>query len=183
MVHPDLPSQFAAAALEAGRVGDSVAMACQILAEGVPLCFRVESEGKREWFSLAEASAWGLTLETLGQAVVVSSEKNPLVEKNVVDGGHWWQVEAKDGRESFIFLNPTWLDRVGDLAVVAMPAAGVVIAWQSGDDANDKIMAVGVRALYDQAEAPVTPKIFRHSDEGWTVWGELVPEVAPAKVP
>lgn len=183
MVHPDLPSQFASAALEKGLVGDSVAMACQILAEGVPLCFRIESQGRRDWFSLAEASAWGLSLETLGNAVALDPGANPFVEKHVVDGGHWWQVEAKDGQASFVFLNPAWLDRVGDSAVVAAPSAGVVIAWQSGDDSNDKIMAVGVRALYDQAESPVTPKIFRHSEEGWAVWGELVPEVTPAKVP
>jgi hypothetical protein len=183
VTHPDLPSQFSERALENGLVGDSIAMACQILAEGVPLCFRVEVDGMRNWFSLAQAQTWGFSLETLAQAVDLDQSSNPFVEKKVPHGGHWWQVEAKDGRESLVFLNPGWLEPVGDLAVVAAPAAGVVIAWQSGDSDNDKIMAVGVRALFDQADAPVSPKIFRHTKGAWTVWGELVPEVEPAKVP
>jgi hypothetical protein len=184
VAHPDLPSEFAKAALAQGATGDAVAQACTFLGEGVPLCFRVEANGRREWFSLAQAQAWGLDLKALQNAVLLDPEKNPFVEKKVEGGGHWWQVEAPDGRESLVFLHPEWLSVVGEKAVIASPASGVVIAWQSGDTDNDKIMAVGVRALFDQSDAPVSAKIFTHTTKGWVVWGEIrleTEEAPPAR--
>ena len=174
IAHPDLPAEFARAALERQETGESLAQACTYLGEGVPLCFRVEVDGKRNWISVAELKSWGLSLEDVGKAVKIQEERNPLVEMRPPDGGHWWQVEARDGRESMIFLNPEWLSVVGESAVVAAPIRGVVLAWESGDPENDKIMAVGVRALFDQGEAPVSPKLFRYTNKGWVVWGEIV---------
>jgi hypothetical protein len=171
---PDLPAAYALAAMEKGLSGSAVVQACQILDEGVPLCFRVEREGRRDWFSLGEAEEWGLSLEGLATAVRLESEANPFVEVRVEDGGHWWQVEAVDGREALVFLHPIWLERVGPNAVVAAPASGLVLAWESGDEGNDKIMAVGVRRIFEEANSPVSPKIFRHTKQGWKVWGEAV---------
>ena len=183
VAHPDLPGQFAEAALERDETGDALTQACTYLGEGVPLCFRVEVNGTRKWFSVAESKSWGLSLEDLGQAVQIVKSQNPFVEKRVPGGGHWWQVEAQDGREALVFLHPAWLTVVGEQAVVSAPSKGVVLAWESGDPENDKIMAVGVRALYDQEESPVSPKIFRYTTKGWVVWGEMVPDVEGAPTP
>ena len=74
---PELPSVFATNALEQGLSGASVVQACQILDEGVPLCFRVEMDGQRQWFSLQQAQQWGLSLESLGSAVALDRSPNP----------------------------------------------------------------------------------------------------------
>ena len=168
----ELPAAFAQAGLDAGLSGGAVVQACDYLGEGVPICYRVLVNGKRRWFSQAEAEAWGISTEGLASAVVTDSIENPLVRKTVEGGGDWWQAETTDGYHSLVFLRPDWLDAVGATPVIAAPAKGVVIAWNSGDPENDQIMAVGIRRIYETHQAPVSPLIFKRSEGAWVVWGE-----------
>ena len=149
--------------------------ACTYLGEGVPLCYRLEQEGTRRWFSVAEAADWGFTVDQLSAQVELSGLENPFVRKRVDGGGDWWQVETVDGRHGMVFLKPQWLERVGSEAVVAAPAKGVVLAWNAGDAENDQIMAVGVRRIFDSHDAPVSPLVFRWQAGSWVVWGEARP--------
>ena len=174
MVPPSLPSAFAQAQLESGKTGANLEQACTYLDEGVPLCFRVEHEGKRRWFSRQEADEWGIGGASLASLVSLTDAQNPFVAQSVEGGGTWWQVEAVPGHESLVFLRPDWLDRVGAEAVLAAPAVGVVLAWNAGDEENDRIMAVGVKRIFDSHDAPITPRIFKWQNEGWRVWGEAV---------
>jgi hypothetical protein len=172
LVPPELPPAFAEEGLQKGLSGLSVVQACDYLGEGVPLCYRLVQEGRGRWFSLGEAENWGVSQSMLSQAVEFDRGANPFVQKSVEGGGKWWQVEALSGRHSLVFLNPDWLEAVGPAAVVASPAKGVVIAWNTGDPENDQIMAVGVRRIYETHDAPVTPLIFRWHEDTWVVWGE-----------
>ena len=121
---------------------------------------------------MAEAAAWGIPAGELASAVAPGRIENPLVRKTVDGGGDWWQAETVDGYHSLVFLRPDWLDAVGATPVVAAPAKGVVIAWNSGDSENDQIMAVGVRRIFESHQAPVSPLIFKRSEGAWVVWGE-----------
>lgn len=180
---PSLPAAFANAGLEQGLDGAEVAQACDYLGEGIPLCYRLIADGKKRWFSHAEAADWGIPLDQLSTAVDAEAAPNPLVHHKVEDGGEWWQVEAPDGHHSLIFLRPDWLEVVGPRPVVAAPAKGVVIAWNSGDSDNDQIMAVGARRIFDSHQAPITPLIFKRHEDRWAIWGEAKTPDAEAASP
>jgi|GEM_PF-2197922 len=181
IAHPDFPQQFQEAQIGKG-VGLLAAMpACETLAEDIPLCFREQKEGKRRWLSQGDLSRREQSTAALKAQIQARIWSNPLRKSHTVEGIEWWQVEAIDGEESLLFLHPEWLGIVGDNAVVAAPARGVVLSWNAGDTDNDKILAVGVRRIYEGSEFPVTPKIFRHTAKGWVVWGEAVmPKNKPA---
>ena len=46
--------------------------------------------------------------------------------------------------------------------------------WIPGDEELDKVMAVGVRRMFDEAKYPVSDKVYRWHNGEWVVWGEVV---------
>jgi hypothetical protein len=169
-----LPEAYAESRRAAGFSGSKTEPMCVSLVEELLVCFRIQREGRLEWLSKGDLSELGLLEEEFPGIVGEAAYPNPLVKKNVPGGGEWWQVEAEKGLQDLLFLRPHWLDRVGEGAVVSIPAHGVVLAWKSGDAENDQIMAVGVRRIFEQADFPLSPKILRYSEGAWVVWGEAV---------
>jgi hypothetical protein len=65
--------------------------------------------------------------------------------------------------------------------VLAIPARDAVLAWSLGDAELDKIMAVGVRKLFEASAFPVSRKILAWDGHRWVVRGEVKP--APRTLP
>ena len=85
----------------------------------------------------------------------------------------YWLANEGDGRDHVPMLFPAALAaKVGKGVVVAVPARGVLVAWVPGDLVFDKVVAVGVRKMYDTLESPVSPLIYQWDGERWAVWGE-----------
>jgi hypothetical protein len=148
--------------------------------EDLPLCFRVEESGRRRWVTQGDLARWGATLAEVETAAAGALVVSPF-ERKVVHGGsrHYWAVEADSGREVTVVLHPEWLEALGPDVVLAIPARDAVLAWSLGNAELDKIMAVGVRKLFDASSVPVSRKILAWDGRRWVVRGEVTPAPAP----
>lgn len=169
---PELYSEYAAAR---GDQGAARQLACEPLVDTVWLCFKVEVDGKRRYVTQADLAAW--STDTAGLRTQAGSAHGPdtLLQKQTLDTGEvWWEARGPDA--AAVLLHPEWLAGVGATPVVAVPAKGVVVAWNAGDADLDKIMAVGVRQMFDSLEHPVSPVVFRWSGSAWVRWGQATPQ-------
>jgi len=57
----------------------------------------------------------------------------------------------------------------------------VVLVWEGGQAEVDKILAVGVRKIYETRPGAVTPIIFRWTGSEWVAFGEAKQNAATAK--
>jgi len=144
--------------------------------EDLPLCFRVEEEGRRRWVTHGDLARWGATLAEVEEAAKEALVVSPF-ERRVVHGGsrHYFSAEVEGGREAMVVLHPEWLLSLGTDVVLAIPARDAVLAWPLGDAELDKIMAVGVRKLFDASPYPVSRKVLAWNGARWTVRGEVTP--------
>ena len=176
----ELPALWRESALEEGLPASERELACRVWVEDLPLCVRVEAAGRRRWVTQGDLARWGATLAeveaTAAEALVVSP-----FERKVVHGGsrHYYAVEAESGREAMVVLHPEWLQALGTDVVLAIPARDAVLAWPLGDAELDKIMAVGVRKLFEASSVPVSRKILAWDGHKWSVRGEVTPAAAP----
>jgi len=149
-------------------------LVCDPLVEGIVLCYRVEAEGVRRYVTEADLPAWQTSRAGLRRAAKEGLTENPLERVAVAGGGTYWQAQAA-GREGALLLHPEWLATVADDLLVGVPARGVVVLWEPGDADTDKILAVGVRQMYDELDHPVSPVVMRWRGGEWSVWGQAKP--------
>ncbi|MEE2752260.1 MAG: hypothetical protein VX519_12580 [Myxococcota bacterium] len=157
-----------------GTSGPAAELACRPLVEDLPLCFRVEEEGRRRWVTRADLQGWGLTVEDLERKASETLTTNPFQQRTVSGGeGQWWAVDTPAGREGTVLLHPEWLKTVGPNPVLAIPGRDTFFAWNLGDAELDKIMAVGIRKANEQSHIPVTTRILGLDGQRWVVRGDL----------
>jgi hypothetical protein len=193
-----LEDSLSAAARATGATGDAAIPACQRVAAGLALCV-TRASAPSVVVMRNELVAAG----TSAEAVVASAQdaleaawaKEPAGTFQV-DGvkGRYFVRSAHDGFDAAALLRPDLLASLaGGSVVVAVPEDGTLVWWVPGDADFDKMVAVGIRRMADASSSPVSPRIYRHDGETWTVWGEVrgridlpapaVPEAGSSKSP
>lgn len=181
-----IEADFRAWANASGRTGSDAELVCRPFAERVSLCF-MRAEGDARVYVTRVDGRTAEQLEADGRGAATDAVK--ALEPVKVDGfpQPYWVRAAGDGRDHTPFLHPDALrTKLGGEPVVAAPARGVLVAWVPGDLVFDKIVAVGVRRMYETLPDPVSPLIYRWDGEKWVTWGEaraVAGEVGPAPTP
>ncbi len=173
----DIRFSFGEHAAATGVEGDAAYIVCEDLAERLSLCFtRVQGDVRRH-LTKADLESAGVTKAELrswardGAKARVGSERPKSV--SIEGGGKYWTSAEGDGWDVAGLLAPELLVKhLGEGVVVALPQRNSLLAWKSGDTELDTIMAVGVARMYEAAEAPVSPLVYRWDGERWQVWGE-----------
>lgn len=150
---------------------------CTELSEGLNLCTACGSRPVR----VTEPAEWGLDLEALSAAVsdralaVLAAGRPARQEIADMPGAAYWVSQVGDGYDAAGLLHPERLSEIaGTTPVVGVPAVGTFLMWIPGDAEIDKIMAVGIRRIFESAEYPVSDKVYRWHNGAWRVWGEVV---------
>lgn len=173
---------FRAYAESQGRPEAARDLVCRRFAERARLCFTHAEASGRLYFTRGDGQAIE-ALEASSRGVAADAVKR--LEPVKVEGfaTPYWMAAVGDGRDHAAVLHPDALQkRVGSGAVVAAPARGVLVAWVPGDVVFDKIVAVGIRRMYDTLPNPVSPLLYKWNGEAWITWGEAR-EVAGATGP
>lgn len=183
---------FRAWASGEGRTGAATEIVCRPFAEEVRLCFTRVDGADRFYVTRADGKAVdALETEARGEAAAAIAK----LESVQVEGfSQPYFVRAEgDGRDHAPLLHPEALRaRVGGDFVAAVPARGVLVVWAPGDVVFDKVVAVGVRKMYETLPDPVSPLVYRWDGATWKTWGQArqvpgetgpAPTVSPSPVP
>lgn len=144
------------------------------------LCFRVWEGGMRRWVTLSDTGRWGTSTAALTDAVSGLAAPH-LAQAELLDVGgtsaRYLRLVDGDGWAAAGALLPEQVaQRLGGSPIhVALPAESVLVAWHAGDGELDRIMAIGVRELYEQTPNPVSAQIQRWDGVRWTPYGEATP--------
>ena len=167
-----------------GRAGFSLEPVCEQAAPQVQLCLVVTDGGRRRPVTLADLQAWGETpAETRARAVAraraaFASSVTPV---DVAGVGAYRVRSAGDGLDAAgLLLGPTLAAEVGAPLRVAIPARGSLLYWKGDDGDLDRVVAVGVARIHEQAGQPVSDQVLEWTDGGWVVWGRAQAPRAPA---
>lgn len=173
----DVEQQYAAWARSKKIKGAAADLACAPFAEALQLCFTKVSNGVRSYYTLAD----GQTPEQLAELGKGKEDAAiALLSEQYVDGftPRYFLVTGQP-RAHTAMLFPSALERLlGGKCVVGVPAVGVLVAWVPGDLDFDKVMAVGVKRMYDTLPDAVSPLVYTWDGARWGVWAE-VKELTP----
>ena len=169
-----------------GRTGDAAELVCRAFAEKVALCFTRAEAGGRTYVTRADGrTADALERDARGEGPTAVARLEPVAVEGFATP-YWMRAEG-DGRDHAALLHPDAIGaKVGQGFVVAAPARGVLVAWLPGDIVFDKVVAVGVRRMYETLPDPVSPLVYRWDGKTWKTWGEAraVPgETGPSPIP
>ncbi|MDP2305852.1 MAG: hypothetical protein Q8P18_07470 [Pseudomonadota bacterium] len=180
-VDPGLEPEGVEAAFRAyagaqGRPEAARELVCRPFAEKARLCFTRAEASARPYYTRADGLA-ASALEAAARGSAAEAVKR--LEPVKIEGfsAPYWMTAVGDGRDHAALLHPDALRKrvggaqIGD-CVVAAPARGVLVAWVPGDLVFDKIVAVGIRRMYDTLPNPVSPLLYRWDGEAWITWGE-----------
>lgn len=174
----DVESEYRAFAEEQGRSGDATELVCRALAEQVELCFTWMDGTTRRYVTRSQLAAWGEDPSTVAKRAMDAANQawqGQRATPRTVEGmkGTYWVSARGDGLDGAGLLEHDRLVAIaGAEPVVAVPAHGTLLFWVPGDADFDKVMAVGVRRIYDASNHPVSPLIYRWQDGEWKVWGQ-----------
>lgn len=171
----DVEAQYRAWASANGVVGPAAELVCQPFAEAAKLCFsRPKGKGRAWWTQADGKDAAALLAAGKGKP----AEAIGRLEPQQVEGYtlRYWVAAKGDGRDHTAVLFPEELRaKVGGDFVVAAPARGVLVVWRPGEDMTfDKVVAVGVRRMYDTLPDPVSPLVYKWDGSVWKVWGQAI---------
>lgn len=176
----DAPAQWA----EAGHPSP---LACDVLWPRETLvCFRVQEGNKRRFVTEADLAQWAVDVVAL-RAAVTQRAREKLVDQPksaTIEGTQktYWTSAEGDGWSAAGVLAPELVAmRLGGPFMVAVPTDRVLLAWRPGDPDLDKIMAVGVKEMFEAADWPVTAVVHRWDGARFTAYVEAVP--APTLTP
>ncbi|MFT5683232.1 MAG: hypothetical protein ACI8RZ_004163 [Myxococcota bacterium] len=151
---------------------------CSELSEGLSLCTACGSRPVR----VTEPAEWGMDVASLSGFVSASAQAALSAERPIrqeiadMPGAAYWVSQVGDGYDAAGLLHPERLSEIaGTTPVIGVPAVGTFLMWIPGDAETDKVMAVGVRRIFESAEYPVSDKIYRWHNGAWRVWGEATP--------
>jgi hypothetical protein len=152
--------------------------------EVAQLCFRVWDQGKRRWVVGRDLATWGVDEPGLRAAVTPLAEAHLSAAELVPIGGtaaSYLRLVDGDGWAAAGLLRPDLLvQKLGGGPIrVAVPAESVLVAWKAQGEDVDRIMAVGVRELFDTTKNPVSPKVETWDGLKWEPFGEARPTEPP----
>ncbi len=181
----DAPTQYASWLAETGR--PRAELACDPLwKDAALLCFKVQIGNKRRWVTRADLAKWKWDLPELRRRVTEAARQHDTSLPNPaavpgLDGATYWIASGGDGWATAALLDPVALaERLGGGPfLVAVPLETVLIAWKPGNADLDRVIAVGVREMYDGQEGPVSAVIHLWDGERFTAFGEAKPSSAP----
>ncbi|MEZ4323174.1 MAG: hypothetical protein R3F61_37265 [Myxococcota bacterium] len=135
-------------------------LACApLLPEHALLCFRVWEGQKRRWVTVADLTAWQTDLDALVSHVTKGAQKvlenEPTAQKVVDMDAVYHDLRDGDGWA----VAPLVAGSREKLVRVAIPSTGVFLTWEAGSPELDRVMAVGVREIYEASEDAVTPMV------------------------
>jgi hypothetical protein len=128
----------------------------------------------------ADLDRWGVDLATakarLSEGAAAQVAKAVTVPIAGMEPASWLRLQDPNGWAAAGVLRPELLaERLGGLPIrVAVPAAGVLVAWRTEDPEVDRVMAVGVRELHEQQGGPVTDHVWQWDGRSWTPFGRAV---------
>jgi hypothetical protein len=175
---PEIVAAYAAKAKAEGRTGPATRVDCRPAFDGLLFCLTSVQQGRWTYANQANLDEWGLSSAEAHSRAAQDLRRLPLADRlspQSVEGvpGSYRAGQLDDGREASVLLAPEDLARLlGGPPVVAVPAQGAVIAWVPGNPLLDKVVAVGVRKMFDASKHPVSSRIYRWTPDGWQVWGE-----------
>lgn len=177
---------FRAWAVGEGKTGPATEIVCRPFAEKVELCFTRAEKDARVYVTRADGKSVGEL-----ESAATGSAKDALAKMEAVKvegfATPYWMRAEGDGRDHAAVLHPEALRaKLGEGFVVAAPARNVLVAWKAGDIVFDKIVAVGVRRMYETLPDPVSPLVYRWDGERWVTWGqarEVPGEAGPSPTP
>ncbi|MEQ1566599.1 MAG: hypothetical protein ABMA64_13235 [Myxococcota bacterium] len=151
--------------------------------EIVDLCYRVWDQGKRRWVVTGDLGAWAADAPALRERVASAAGEWVARAELVPIAGtphQYLRLVDGDGWTAAGLLRPELAaERLGGGPIrMAYPAETVWIAWRAGDDELDRIMAIGVRELYDATAGSVSPRIVTWDPSApapWKPFGQAVP--------
>ena len=173
----DVSAQFAAWAKKNRLRGPEAELACLPFVPTAQLCFTHVVGDRRMYFTAADAQA---PADLLKAGAGDEASAIALLTPAYVDGfAPRYFAATGEPRAHVALLFPEALEqRLGGRCVIGVPARGVLLAWIPGDLDFDKIMAVGVKKLYDSLPNAVTSVLYTFDGKSWVVWGEAVEEPA-----
>jgi hypothetical protein len=153
------------------------------------ICFQVTEGNTRRWVHSGDLEQWKVDAE--GLLAVVRERSRTALEHSpqrtpVPDMDAWYWVSAEgDGWAASGLLHPEVLAaRMGGAPIlVSAPVVGALIAWHPGDAELDKVMAVGIRKMFEREPSPVTPVVHQWTGDRWVPFGEAVPSSEPDEQP
>ncbi len=158
-----------------GLSGEHLRIACQDVDEDLVLCLRNEDTELKWWVSYGELEQLGLSFEQAVTSIEVLAAEVQLEPRTVQEGsGRYWVANHSGGAAEALLFSPELFAVVGQSPAVAVPERGVLIAWNRGNRELDRIMAVGVRHLYEASDHPVSSKVMALVDSQWRVWLQAV---------
>ena len=150
---------------------------CETLSEALSLCTTCDGQPLRE-AALVERGIEraALDAEVAAAAAAALTQERPIrTEITGMPGANYWVSQAGDGLDAAGLLHPELLrDLAGTTPVVGIPEPGTFVMWIPGDPDIDKVVAVGVRRIYEVAQQPTSDRIYRWHNGAWQVWGEVV---------
>jgi hypothetical protein len=174
----DVVVLYREAAEAAGYEGAALLPACREWSSHFFMCFMVEEEGMRRMVHLGDLGEWGMSLEEAEATASVRALGSFVMEsgREVHPEGmsaSYWVFDRGDGLASSALLLPRELEKhLGGTPNIAVPGRDLVIAWVPGDPDFDRMIAIGVRRLYEESDQPVSPVVMRWNGKGWARWGE-----------
>jgi hypothetical protein len=176
-----IPADAAPIVLPAAPDAAAADLACEPLWPGeARVCVRFESGGARRVATRADLERWQVEPEALRAAMAEASaahlQRAVLVPIPGMEPASWLRLTDPDGWAAAGVLRPDLLaERLGGLPVrVAVPAAGVLVAWRTADPDVDRVMAIGVREIHDQQGGPVSDHVWQWDGRAWTPFGRAV---------
>lgn len=176
----DVQQQYDAWLTEQRR--PSVALVCEVLwTDAVLLCYRVREGERRRWVTEADLAAWSVsraelraTMEARAAATVAGPP--PQVPIQGLAASYLQDADA-DGWSAAWLLRPEALSRALGVPplLAAAPSDGVVVAWRPDGGPVDRVMAVGVREMFDQQRGGVSPVIHLWDGSRWSRFGQAIP--------
>jgi len=156
-------------------------LACDILLPGaLMLCFRVWEDGALSWVDASDLARWQETTASLRAHVVARSAEQvneaPLVGVRGLAARYVQHASGEGWAVAGLLAPEALAARAGGRPVrAALPGQDVLVAWAAGTPELDKVMAVGVRELFDKRPRPLTPRVFQWDGGAWLPFGEAVP--------
>lgn len=148
----------------------------------VDVCFRSAGAVSPGWFHASEVAG-------SARSALIADVRRASVA--VVARARWQEVAGMSHRYLTLATDDGWaaagllrpdllVERLGGGPIrVAMPARGLLVAYTPAGPALDRVMAVGIRELYDAQAVGLSPKVFQWDGHSWRSFGEAVPRSAP----
>ena len=175
----DAPSRYAAWQGERGPPADE--LHCDtVWSDAIDVCYRARGGATPRWMHRSDVAALRGGADGLRSRVDVEAAAVVGRAAWVRVGGmahRYLSLTTPDGWAVAGLLRPDVLSkRLGGVPIrVAMPAQGLLVAWKPSCFELDRVMAVGVRELYEEQPRRLSPKVFQWDGTSWSAFGQAVP--------